>query len=116
MHLSQRDGSISKTTNDEVRKLITDGVDAGKSYGMIAREIQDTDPWVFSKSRATLIAVQEVGQAYGFGNWQPVLDMMETGLEFEKLWVTSHDPKVRESHNDNEAQGWIPATEDWQAT
>jgi hypothetical protein len=64
LHLSEKDGSISKTTNDEVRKLIADGLDAGMSNNAIAKQIREVDPFVFSKSRAELISVQELGQAY----------------------------------------------------
>ena len=91
LHLSQRDGSINKTTNDELRRIIADWIDEGLSYGQIAKQIRETAPFVFSRSRAKLIAVQEVGQAYWFGDYQPLLDMnKDYGFEFEKLWVTSN--------------------------
>lgn len=109
LHLSQRDWSISKTTNDELRRIIAQWIDDWFAYWGIAKKIRETDPFVFSKARAELIAVQEVGQAYWFANYQPMLDMSEEyWYVFEKLWVTSHDEKVRQTHKDNEAMGWIP--------
>lgn len=64
LHLSDRDGSISKTTNDEIRNIIADGIDQGQSYSQVAKTVRETDTFVFSKTRANLIAVQEIGQAY----------------------------------------------------
>lgn len=111
LHLSQRKWSISKTTNDELRKIIADWIDEGLSYWQVAKLIRETDPFVFSKSRAELIAVQEIWQAYWFWNYQPIKDMAETGLVFEKRWITSHDWLVRPSHKENEEMGWIPMNE-----
>jgi hypothetical protein len=106
--LSQKQGSINKTTNDELRNIIASWIDEWYSYGQIAKQIRETDPFVFSKKRANLIAVQEVWQAYWFANFQPLKDMNEQyWFVFEKLWVTSHDPKVRKTHKENEAMGWI---------
>lgn len=62
--ISNEDGSITKTTRDELRRLLSNGIDEGMSYGEIAKQIQETDPFVFSKYRAKLIAVNEVGRAY----------------------------------------------------
>lgn len=91
------------------------GVNDGKSYGEIAKEIQNEDPWVFSKARATLIAVNEVGRAYGWGNHEPALELQRQGYVLEKHWRTSQDDKVRPKHTANEAAiveghqpGWIP--------
>jgi len=60
LNLSTRDGSTLKTTRDELRRIIADGLDDGKSYGQIAKEIREVDPFVFSKNRAKLIAVNEI--------------------------------------------------------
>lgn len=64
LNLSTRDGSTLKTTRDELRRIIADGLDDGKSYGQIAKEIREVDPFVFSKTRAKLISVNEIGRAY----------------------------------------------------
>lgn len=106
--LSQRDGSILKTTRDRLRRLMKDGINAGSSYGKIAKEIREEDPWVFSKARATLIAVNEVGRAYGWANHEPALELERQGYVVEKLWSTSKDDKVRPNHTANQAAGWIP--------
>lgn len=106
--LSQKDGSILKTTRDRLRAIMEEGVANGNSYGQIAKEIQVEDPWVFSKARATLIAVNEVGRAYGWANHEPAVELQRQGYVVEKTWATSHDDKVRATHNANEAAGWIP--------
>jgi len=64
LHLSTRDGSTLKTTRDEIRKIIADGLDDKYSYGQIAKNIEELDPFVFSKTRAKLISVNEIGRAY----------------------------------------------------
>jgi uncharacterized protein with gpF-like domain len=69
--LSQRNGSILKTTRDELRQLIADGIREGQSYGEIAKQIRETDPFVFSKARAKTIAVNEIGRSYGWANHEP---------------------------------------------
>jgi hypothetical protein len=60
LHLSDYQGSILKTTRDELRTIIANGLDDKLSYGDIAKRISETDPFVFSKSRGKLIAVNEI--------------------------------------------------------
>lgn len=106
--LSQRQGSILKTTRDELRGIIARGATEGSSYGEIAKQIRETDPFVFSKARANLIAVNEIGRAYGWANHQPALDLMKQGYILEKEWQTKHDDRVRPTHVENEKAGSIP--------
>lgn len=101
--LSQKDGSVSKTTRDELRRIMADGVEAGFSYGEIAKQVEDADPFVFSASRARTIAANEVGRAYGWANHEPSRFLTEEeGYEMMKKWRTSNDDKVRETHMENE--------------
>jgi uncharacterized protein with gpF-like domain len=109
LHLSQRDGSISKTLKEDLKKIIADGVQEGLSYSSIAKQIRETDPFIFSKSRAELIAVNEVGRAYGFGTHEPSRVLVEDeGYIMEKKWVSSNDDRVRKTHAENAQAGWIP--------
>lgn len=85
-----------------------EGVANGDSYGQIAKQIQAEDPWVFSKSRATLIAVNEIGRAYGWANHEPAVELQREGYVLQKFWTTSHDDRVRPRHKANEAADWIP--------
>lgn len=107
LYLSTRDGSILKTTRDELRRIIATGLESGQSYGEIAKQIQETDPYVFSKFRAKLIAVNEVGRAYGWANHEPARVLQADGYTLQKEWTTSHDDKVRENHTANESAGPI---------
>jgi hypothetical protein len=104
LHLSDKQGSIGKTTKDELKRIIADGVEQGLSYSAVAKQIRETDPFVFSKSRAELIAVNEIGRAYGFGTHEPARVLVEDeGYVMEKKWITSQDDKVRKAHKENEA-------------
>lgn len=107
LHLSVRDGSTLKTTRDELRRIVADGIDKWSSYSEIADQIEELDPFVFSASRAKLIAVNEVGRAYGFANFEPARVLSENYV-MEKVWDTKWDALVREEHLQNEDDGWIP--------
>lgn len=115
LHLSTRDGSTLKTTRDELRRIIADGLDNNGSYGSIAKDIQTLDPLVFSKTRAKLIAVNEVGRAYGWADSEPAR-VLSGDYVMEKKWETSNDEKVRPDHVANQAEGWIPMEKSWKAT
>lgn len=108
LHLSDRQGSISKGTKDMVSALIASGIDEGKSYGEIANDIREGVAYPFSRARAKLIAVNEVWRAYGFGNMEPNKELAREWYVLVKKWNTSHDAKVRQSHIENWKQGWIP--------
>jgi hypothetical protein len=113
LHLSERDGSIYKTTKQQILTILRDWVRLGKSYWEIAREIRDTQPFVFSKARAKLIAVQETWQAYGWANFEPAKIMSSRWFKMEKHWWTSRDDRVRPTHTDNMKQWWIDIKKIW---
>lgn len=115
LHLSTRDGSTLKTTRDELRRIIADGLDNNGSYGSIAKDIQTLDPFVFSKTRAKLIAVNEVGRAYGWADSEPAR-VLSADYVMEKQWETSNDEKVRPDHVANQSEWWIPMDKSWKAT
>lgn len=116
LHLSEKDWSIYKTTKKEILTLISDWVKSWKSYTKIWEEIEATNPFVFSKERAKLIAIQETWQAYGWANYEPARKMKLKWYIMEKKWTTSHDDQVRDTHLANQEQGWIPLDKLWVAT
>jgi Phage Mu protein F like protein len=115
LNLSTRDGSTLKTTRDELRRIIADGLDNKGSYGSIAKDIEELDPFVFSKTRAKLISVNEIGRAYGWADSEPAR-VLSTDYVMEKAWETSNDEKVRPEHAANQAEGWIAIDKSWDGT
>jgi len=109
LHLSNNKGSIARTTKRRIIKILTDAAQTGKSYNETAKLIQaQGKAGVFSRARGKLIAVREVGLAYGEGNLAPVRRLSsETGAIVQKQWITSGDDRVTDECAANEAQGWI---------
>jgi hypothetical protein len=59
-------------------------------------------------SRAHLIAVTELGNAFEDGSLGAARRMAAMGLEMEKKWLTVGDQRVSEGCRTNQAAGWIP--------
>ena len=121
LQLSQLKWSITKTTNDEVKKIIQTWIANGKSYNQIAKEIQEVNPVIFNRERAKLIAQTETWRAFWYGDWIPWKELQKQWFQMEKRWVTRWDSRVRPSHSANAWAWWIdydaifPATWDIQA-
>lgn len=110
LHLSQRDGSISKTTEQNILQVIIDGLDKGDSYTKIANSIREQgNAGVFSKARAQTIAIDQITRAYSFGQKLQVDEFIQrTGARMSKMWSTVRDDKVSpDICAPNEQQGWI---------
>lgn len=110
---------INDTTRGYIRTLIRDGVDGGWSYNRIAEELTNRFsefavgvPQKHIESRAHLVAVTEVGNAYEAGNRIVVQDLQDAGLKMEKKWSTIGDENVSDGCRENEAEGWIPADDE----
>lgn len=113
---------ISETTRGYIRTVIRDGVDSGWSYNRIAEELTSRfsdfavgRPQDHIESRAHLIAVTEVGNAYEEGNTIVINDLVDAGLVMEKSWSTVGDDKVSDGCKANEREGWIPVDEEHQS-
>lgn len=109
---------INETTRAEMRDLIVNMIEERASYDQIAREISRRwaemaipKPQGHIDSRAHLIAVTEVGNAYEAGNLAAVQDMASLGLAMEKSWLTVGDDRVSDGCAENEGAGWIPLDE-----
>lgn len=113
---SRLKGDLDSTTKERIETIITQGLEEGTSYDVIARMIKQefesfakppkTGP-KHIRTRAQLVAVTELGNAYAAGSIGMVRDAMDTGLQFEKSWLTSRDSKVSAGCRDNAAAGWI---------
>lgn len=116
LHLSEKQGSIYATTKTQILEVVNEGIEQGLSYGQMADKIRKTQPFVFSKARAELIAVTEIGRAYEYGNWLPMKDLETQGATVLKEWITVWDDKVRETHRQNERDGFIPLNQKFSGT
>lgn len=78
------------------------------TYRQIANNIEDLNPFVFSRNRSELIAINQIGKAYQFGEYTTMRELYTAGYDIQKRWSTVHDSRVTETHRQNEADGWIP--------
>lgn len=107
LHLSQNKWSITETTEERVKKLVTSGVKQGYSPQEISKNIENLDPQVFSKNRADLIAINQIGKAKQYGEWIANKEYSDAGYLTLKYWSTVNDNRVTRSHTANQNQGWI---------
>ena len=112
LHLSTQNGSITRTTQDGIIKVITQGAQEGLTYGEMSKRIQALgDAGLFSPARAELIATRTIAEGYEFGNRQPVNEAKERGLRVQKLWQTVEDEKVTPECEANQEEGWLELDE-----
>lgn len=117
-----RVAGINATTREDLRRTIADGVANRKSYGAIARDIKGKfsgfgarSPLKHIASRAELVAVTEIGDAYEIGNRDVVDHLASAGLVMEKQWLDVHDGRVDPVCKGNAGQGWIPLDQAFQS-
>lgn len=117
----ERVAGINATTRDQIRAIIVEGVEQRKSYSAIAREIKARytqfatgSPLAHIASRAELVAVTEIGDAYETGSRAVVDRLARAGLEMEKQWLDVGDRRVDPDCAANSDQGWIPIDQNFQ--
>lgn len=111
----RRVAGINETTRNYLRTVIRDGLAHGTPYNEIARNIVNRfaefgvpSPLGHIRSRAELIAVTELGEAYSFGTWKAAKDLQRAGLGIEKHWLTAGDSRVDQSIcRNNESANWL---------
>lgn len=98
---------LNRTSRDQLRTVLAQGIDAGWSYGRLAtairRKFDD-----FSRSRALMITRTELGNAYTEGTAIIGRDLQAQGLRMEKRWIALADDRVEPECSANAAQQWIP--------
>jgi len=106
---------VNDTTREEIRAMLAEGRVDGVSYDVMARRLVDRFAWWGTpqpqqhiKSRAHLIAVTEVGDAYEQGNRQVALAMQDAGLRMVKRHMTVADRRVDPICLAAQDQGWVP--------
>lgn len=113
-HGSARVTGITETTRAQLRTLLTRATAEGWSYGRTASAIRGQfegfagrRPQKHIRSRARLIAVQEVGDAYEAGSRLHADVLAEGGMAIEKSYLTVGDDRVSAACRGNQAAGWI---------
>ncbi len=107
--------SIDETTRGYIRTIVSQGVEEGWSYNQMAAAITKRyaefavgRPQLHIDSRAHLIAITEIGNAYEAGNAIVVEDLQDSGLQMEKFWQTVNDARVDPECQADQDAGWIP--------
>jgi SPP1 gp7 family putative phage head morphogenesis protein len=103
---------LDATTEAALRTILEDGLAQGLSYSKIASLIRAkfTD---MSRSRAQLIAVTEIGNAFSEGTLASGLELQASGIRIQKKSLTAGDDRVDGECADNEAAGWIAIEDDF---
>lgn len=112
---AERVAMINETTRDSIGSIVKKGIAEGHSYNRMAKAITERfgefavgKPQKHIQSRAHLIAITEVGEAYAEGNLQAGQELQAAGLTMEKSWLDSGDGRVSPGCKGNAAAGWIP--------
>jgi hypothetical protein len=112
---AERVTMITETTRGYIAALVDRAVEDGASYSELARRITDRyeemaagKPQLHIDSRAHLIAVTEVGEAYSAGNLMAGQALEDDGIPMEKAWDTVGDGRVSDGCDENAAAGWLP--------
>ncbi len=99
-------GSVTSTTMQQLRDVITQARTEGVGVGELATRIRSQ---VFADtitaSRAQTIARTETVGALNEG---AMLKARQSDVFRSKQWVSQRDGRVRDSHRAAEAEGWIP--------
>jgi hypothetical protein len=99
-------GSISETTQQQIRDVIAQARRDGVGVGELAKRIRsDVFGDQISTARATTIARTETVGALNEG---AMLKAKRGGVFRSKQWVSQRDGRVRDTHRAAEAAGWIP--------
>jgi uncharacterized protein with gpF-like domain len=114
---------INDTTREAIAGLVEKAVTNGTSYDDLAKQITQRfedfsapRPHEHARTRAQLVAIQEVGQAYVDGAKMAGQELADAGVDLEKHWSSVGDAKVDpDICAPNDAQGWIPFDEDFQS-
>ena len=106
---------VDATTQKQIGRIVTHGLDEGESYSKVSRNIRDMfdgfserKPQLHIRNRAELIAVTETGNAYTEAALIQSNALQLAGLPMVKSWNTVGDDRVSDGCRENEAVGWIP--------
>ncbi len=107
--LEQIGADLDQTTVDELRTILTNGLEAETPFSKIVTEIKQAG--AFSRQRAETIAVTEIGNAFSQGTLGVAQDLSERGLDMEKSWLAEDEPC--DICAGNADQDWIDVDDDF---
>lgn len=102
---------VDDVTRGYIRTIINQATTDGWSWSRVQAAIEERFAEFATggdNPRSRRIARYEMRDAYEGGNDRAAQDMTKAGLKMEKSWLSIGDEKVRPSHQDNQAEGWIP--------
>jgi len=109
---------VNDTTKKHIRNLIEHGLDEGESYSSVARSIKSQfeefavgAPQQHISSRAEMVAVTEMGNAYEAGARRLVDEIEAAGITMEKRRGGPNDGVTSDECRADLQAGWIPADE-----
>lgn len=112
--------NIDDVSRERIKTIVLAGIENGTSYSEVARQIKAEYkqmaigmPQKHIRSRAELIAVTEMGNAYSEGNLIAALELQDAGLAMQKSWLTIGDRRVSAGCKDNAGVGWIDLDDDF---
>ncbi len=107
---------IDAETRRQIQTILADAAAQGRSWGATARLLKAKfnafaaaapGPKAL-RTRAQLIAVTEVGNAFEDGALRAAQAIQAGGIDLEKSWLTVGDSRVSAMDVANAAVGWIP--------
>ena len=90
---------INETTREEIRKQLTEGVEAGESIDHLADRINSVFDMAQTR-RSVVIARTETIRASNFGSFE---GMKQSDVE-EKEWLATRDDRTRDEHAEMDGQ------------
>jgi len=113
-HAAVRVTQIQETTRQYIHTTVRRGMREGWSYDRVAAALTERyaefsieKPQKHIDTRAHLIAVTEVGDAYSEGGLRAAQAIQRAGVPMEKKWDTVGDGRVSAGCAANEHAGWI---------
>ncbi len=101
--------SIKSTTRENINTVISNWTRDGKSYWQIAKDIiWQIGSGTLSKSRAEMIAVNQLANAYEFSRRETITVIEDKyPVQYQKQWSTVNDARVTPLCSNNQNQWWI---------
>lgn len=109
-HAANQVRLIDTTTQSYLNSLISQAVDEGWSYTKLSEAIGSKFTEFATggdNPRSRRIAIYELGDAYEAGNEMMARELVAAGLVIQKKWLSVGDDRVRPTHRQNQAAGWI---------